>query len=350
MTGITAALIGGGLSLAGGLGSAFLSGQRGSQQQTAQQTFQPPSWFDTASQSAFDLAKNTSANLAPPTALQIAPIGQQEQTAIQDLYNLGANRYGAQNWLSAQNTAQGVAGYNPQQIGAPSAGDIKQYMDPYINAVLDPALAQVEQGRALGHNQIADAANRVGSFAGSGSRAQVAGGALDAQTNLLRGQLAGQLNSAGFTQALAAARQAQLANQQAGLLGQGLNLQGAGALGQLTAGGQDALSRGFLGGIGGQQILRQQEQTQNAASKAYADALRQQPLDQLQIQLAALSALRPQGGTSTSVQTGPGPTSNPFLSGIGGASATAGLLGSLWQGFGNPFLGGGQAPGSGWIA
>jgi hypothetical protein len=300
--GIDDALLFGGISALGGLGSAFMSGRpAGTQTQTNQQQVQLPQWVDNASQNVLQQGYDTAANLRQPTQLGVAPITQGGQSAINFLGQMAG--YGQQGWQQAQQTAGRVANYDPTQ------GDVSKFLNPYQQASMD----LLEQQRRMGLNQNADQAIRTGAFAGS--RHGVTEGVTNAQTNLL----AGQLGSQNYEKAL----QAALATQQ-------LNLQGAGAQAQFLTGGQNAAIQGGTAALGGQMLLQQNQQQQFDAQKAYEDALRQQPIDSFQINLAALRGI-PYGQTQTGSQTGPGPTSNPFLSGLGGTAATAGILGSLAQ-------------------
>ena len=78
--------------------------------------------------------------------------------------------------------------------------------------------------------------------------------------------------------------------------------------------------------MGGQGLLQQQSQQQLDAARQLYMEQRQQPLDVLGIRQNALS-VSPYGQTSYS--SGPGPSSNPMLAGLGTAATTAGLLGQF---------------------
>ena len=259
-----------------------------------------------------------------PTQLQIAGLTPSTQDTLSWLLGLQGGTAGA--FGSAQKAAQGVSQYQPQQVGATS-GWLNAYMNPYTQSVIDPSLALMDQSRQNAINQNADQAAKTGAFAGS--RQAVADAATNSQFGLQGAQLAGTLNAANFQQAQQAAQQAQLANQQAGLQGAQLNLAGAQDLGALAAGGQQANLQSAQAALQGQQMAQGVQQAQYQSNQDYANAMRQQPVDQLQILLAALGGTNQGQRTQTSIGTGAGPTSNPFLTGIGGAAALTGIGGNI---------------------
>ena len=118
--------------------------------------------------------------------------------------------------------------------------------------------------------------------------------------------------------------QASLANQQAGLSGASLGLQGAGVLGNLaqqrqTMGLTDV---GAVGAIG----EAQQAQAQRALDDAYARFVEQRdfPTQQLNLRLAAVGAT-PYGQTTTQTSTG-GPQGSGIATALGaGGSFLSGL-------------------------
>ena len=133
--------------------------------------------------------------------------------------------------------------FSPQQVAGGSFLDanIGQYMNPYQTEVIDRAMGDLDRARMMQQQQTGDAAARAGAFGGSRQ------GVLEAETNRAffdqAGNLAAGLRAQGFDAAtglagqdLSRGLQAQLANQQAGLQGAGMNLQAAGLLGSL--GGQ----------------------------------------------------------------------------------------------------------------
>lgn len=139
--------------------------------------------------------------------------------------------------------AQMGSQFAPQQVAGGSFMDanIGQYMNPFQSEVIDRTLGDLNRARMMQQEQTGDAAARAGAYGGSRQ------GVLEAETNRAffdrAGNVAAGLRSQGFDTAaglagqdLSRGFQAQMANQQAGLQGAGLNLQGAGLLGNL--GGQ----------------------------------------------------------------------------------------------------------------
>lgn len=298
------------------------AGNSGSTQQVTTQT-NTPEWIQNAAQWLWGQANNVAENLPK---LQVAGITTTGQQQIQQL----ANQSGAAQpaFGTAQNATQGELGFQPQQVtpGFLSGTNLQPYLNPYTQSVIDTTMPLIEQQRQAGLNQAADLAAKTGAF--GGSRQGVAEGVTNAQSGLYAGQLGAQLNQANFAQAQQAAQAdlnrslaAQQANQTAGLQGAATRLGAAQQLGNLASQGQTTNLQSIMAALGGQTQLQQQQQ-------AELDAPRQDQLQRLQIQMAALGAL-PYGQTST--QTGPGPVSNPWLTGLGGLSSLASIGGSIAQ-------------------
>ena len=235
----------------------------------------------------------------------------------------------------AQDTAAGLTGYNPAQVQAGSLAntDLSAYMNPYTQNVINSGMQALDVQRRNALNQIGDQAIRTGAF--GGSRQGVQEGITNAASAAQAGNLASQLMAQNFSQAqnaantdLARSMQAQGLNQSAGLQGAGLNLTAANNLGSLASQGQNAFLQGTAAALSGQDAVQQQAQAQLAAQQQAYQEAQQFPLQQLQIPLMALGAT-PYGSTST--QTGPGPTSNGWLTGIGALSSGVGILGGLNQ-------------------
>lgn len=244
----------------------------GSQKTTT--TTQLPSWVNEAAQGYLNQAQEASKNLAQPYQGDVvAGLSPMQTQAIERMGQLS-------NFSLTPDT-------------------INAQMNPYIQNVEQAALAQGSRALSRNLNQIADAGIRAGSA--FGSRQGVMEGAAAAENALNQANLSAQLRQQGYQQAV----QNALANQQA-------QLQGA----------QAAF------GAGG--TLQQQQQAELAAREAQYNAMRQYPLEQLNIVGTALGQT-PYG--QSTIQSQP-LTSNPFLGAMGGA-----------LGFGNaglsPWLGGG---------
>jgi hypothetical protein len=217
--------------------------------------------------------------------------------------------------------AQG-AFYQPQQVTAPSflTGNIQGYMNPYLAEVEQRAGDALQRQLAQTQNQIASQAVQARAF--GGSRQGIQEGVAAAEASRAMGDLSAQLRSQGFQQATALqqadqarAMQAALANQQAGLAGAGLGLQGAGVLGNLAQQAQQAgiTDVGALGAVGAQRQALEQQQLQDAYAR-FAEQ-RDYPTQALNLRLAALGAT-PYGQTTT--QTAPSPQGSNALAGLGG--------------------------------
>jgi hypothetical protein len=315
-----------------------------------------PQWVQEAGQKNLAAAYDASANLKGPyegprvaglTNGATADIG-----AIQD--NVGSTNPA---FAVAQNTAAGLTNYNPAQVQAGSLAntDLSSYMNPYTQNVIGAGMQAIDMQRRNALNQIGDQAIRTGAF--GGSRQGVQEGVTNAASAAQAGNLASQLMAQNFSQAQNAANtdigrnlQAQTLNQAAGMQGAGLNLTAASNLGNLAAQGQGAFLQGASAALAGQGAVQQQQQAQLAAQQQAYQEAQQFPLQQLQIPLQALGAT-PYGGQSTNI--GPGPTSNPWLTGLGAGAAGIGILGginSLTAGTGAAAAGAAGASSPGWIS
>lgn len=255
-------------------------------------------------------------------------------------------------------------GYSPQQVGTQQfTGDqVSQYMNPYLQNALQPALQEVRRQYDITGAQEKGNATRQGAFGGSRQALMQAENQRNA--NMGMNQLIGQ----GYNQAYQNAAQqfnaqqqanlqAQLANQQAGLssaqagaqygqaaqqlgeqsrqFGAGLGLQGlqtglqaAGALGNLgaTQFGQQTQTIGLQGQAGG----TQQQQQQNILNQQYQDFLNQKqyPYQQIGFMSDMLRGL-PLAQTSTAMYANPNLLTQAAGIGFTGAALkNAGLFGA----------------------
>lgn len=196
-----------------------------------------------------------------------------------------------------------VAGYNPQQVQGQSFlnANIGAYMNPYLQNVAGNVLSDLESQRLMQQNQ--NAANAFQAKAFGGSRQ----GIVEAETNRAAQMNAARaltdLYSGGFNAAtglagqdLSFAQQANLANQQAGLAGAGLNLQAAGQLGQLGQ-TQQGMAQSDIAALGNVGSMQQQ------LSQATTDAERNLITERFALQNAALGSLAPLAGNVTSKTT-----------------------------------------------
>ena len=236
-----------------------------------------PAWADAAAQRNIAQAQTVSENLATPYSGQrVADLTPGQLQNIQSLTDAQGMSQPAYNL--AQLGAANVMGYAPQQVqGADVAGNISGFMNPYLGNVIAPALMALDVQRQNALNQIGDQATRAGAF--GGSRQGIQEGVTNAAYGMQGATLAGNLLNQGYNNALGAAQnqaqlqqQANLANQNAGLQGANLNLQGAQGLGQLASSGQQSYLQSLQSGAAAQAQLQAQQQAQlDAARQLYAE-------------------------------------------------------------------------------
>jgi len=127
--------------------------------------------------------------------------------------------------------AQGM-NYRPMAITAPTQAGLEQYTNPYETQVVNQSLADLERSRLMAQNvggAQASAANAYG-----GSRQGIA----EAETNRAfadqAARTASGLRQTGYQNAQSMARQASIANQNAGLAGSQQRLNASNQLGNIS--------------------------------------------------------------------------------------------------------------------
>jgi len=293
-------------------------GKQSGSQTTTQKT-ELPQWVQDAGQKNLNAAYQVSANMMGPYSGQrvasMTPGAMDTINALQN--NVGSTNPG---FAYAQGTAGNLTNYQPGQVnaGALANTDLSSYMNPYTQNVINSGLQSLDLQRQQALNQVGDQALKTGAF--GGSRHGISEGVTNAGAAMQAGTLASNLMNQNFLQAQGAAQndlnrnfQGQLANQQAGLQGAGLNLSAANALGALLSHGQNAFLQGTGAAMAGQGAIQNQNQQQLDAERQQYAEQQQFPLQQLQIPLQALG-MTPYGSTSTSSV----PTSgSSWLSGLG---------------------------------
>ena len=259
----------------------------------------------------------------PYAPAQLADLSEAQQQAI----TAGMEGVGAYAPFLQQGQAA-IEGGIATAGGAPVTGtSYQQFMDPYLEDVVQQQYADIAEQGAVQQNQLGASAVGAGAFGGSRqgvAQGQIAGDVLEQQA-----RTGSQLRTAGFAQAQQLAQQqAQQKLQQAqlqGALGQGIA--GLGQLGQQMA-GQDINTLLGLGGL-------QQQQTQQGLNLAQQNALAQQqlPFQQVGFLSDIFQGVPALQSTYSTTQT-PGPSSTSQLLGLGIAG-----LGAAGQakGFGNLF-------------
>jgi hypothetical protein len=251
---------------------------------------------------------------------------------------------GALSSLTPELTREGIAASRSLAQRLPDV-DISEYMSPYTEAVLDPAIRDIEEKAARERLRLGQQSARTGSF--GGSRQAIAEGELERGTQRTIGEESARQRAAAYTNALAQFRADQERIPQLY----------AGALGQLSTG---LTQTGQRLGLEVNPLL-QTGGAQRALTQAELDFARQQFEEERDYPLRGIEVLRsslgvsPQalgiGSTGTTTETKPGPG---LLQTLGGAVLGSGLGGSL-PSLGLSFLsglggGGGGALGASEIA
>ena len=197
----------------------------------------------------------------------VAPLNQQQIAGMQ---NINQSAGAAQPYYGAA-TRMTAAGAAPTNIGNVSGQDIGQYMNPYVQGVVNPAAQLLNQQQQAQMSSQTGQAMQQGAF--GGDRSNLAAANLAGQQGLAFSNAINPLFSQGYTQALGAAQQQQgfqLGQQQQNLarMGQaGQQLAGIGTAAQ-GAGLQGAQAQMAAGQIG--------QQTEQAGKSALYNQFQQQ--------------------------------------------------------------------------
>lgn len=223
----------------------------------------------------------------------------------------------------AQNTAAGIAGFQPGQIGTTdwTGANVQGYMNPYIQNVLDVQKQRSQQKYAEDAASRNAAAIQAGAFGGNRRFVQDSLAQRDLNQQLQGMEAEGLANAYQqaqnmFTSDQGRMLQAQMANEESRRLGAGLGLDAARAQVDMTRAGQDLRSQQAeaLSSVGSK--IQQREQA--GLDLAYQDFLRQQ--DYPASQLAKYQALLtggPQPTSQTSVTSQAPPDFLSQLIGLG---------------------------------
>lgn len=221
-------------------------------------------------------AVNTQAQAVAQTPFQqystdpnafVAGINQQQQAGIANT-NTAATT--GQGYFGAAAGLTGMA--SPTNVGPVNNQQISQYMNPYIQSVVNPTAQLLNQQQQAQMSGQTGQAIQSGAF--GGDRAGIAAANLAGQQSLAFANAINPLYSQGYSQALGAAQQQQgvtLAQQQAN---NQLLLQQGAQFGNLGAGAQSAALQGAQAQIGAGTL---EQQTQQAGLSAlYNQFLQQQ--------------------------------------------------------------------------
>lgn len=193
----------------------------------------------------------------PYTGQMVAPNNYDQQYAGGMLYS-NAQQGGIGQGAVSQgiNAANGVAGYQPQQVGTGTwnAQAAQQYTNPYTQSVIDTTNAQIQ--RNLGQTQQATNSQATTAGAYGGTRQAVANSMNTLNANQVMASTDAQLNDQAYNNAQTqfnADQSRQLtagtANQSAGLQAANLGLGSASILGQLGS-AQNNLYTNAANGLG----------------------------------------------------------------------------------------------------
>ena len=257
-----------------------------------------------------------------------SPLQQNAQNAAGNLQVPGqygqANQFATASGLGSLGTATNAAGAGNQYMQmAQDPNAIKNFMNPYLQQTLDPALAELRRQYGISGTQEQSQATGAGAFGGSREALMAA----ENQRNL--GTAQSQMIGSAYDKAFQAAQQAQqfgsnlgLQGQQAALQGYGQAGQAAGALGSL--GSQElAAQQGIIGTqnqIGAQQTAAEQQKI-NQAIQDYANA-QQYPLMELGV-MSNLTRGLPLSSPTTSMYQAQ-PTAGTQMLGAAGAIGSLG--------------------------
>jgi len=198
----------------------------------------------------------------------VAPVNSTQQAGID---NTNANSGAAQPYYGAA-TQLTAAGAGPTNVGQLSGQDIQQYMNPFINDVVNPTaqlLNQQQQAQMSGQT-----GNAIKSGAFGGDRAGIAAANLAGQQSLSFANAINPLYSQAYDKGLGTAQQQQgfnLGQQQANL---GRLSQAGQQFGALGTGAQTAALQGAQSQLAAGQVAQQTEQAGRSA--LYNQFLQQQ--------------------------------------------------------------------------
>jgi len=246
----------------------------------------------------------------------VAPFSPLQQTAQQGVANLQTpQQYNTATGAAAFGTGQALGAGQGLQNTLTSAQGIGQYMNPYLQNVLQPSMALLNQ--QYGQQAAQEQGQATGAGAFGGSREALMQGLNQQNQMLAQNQLVGNAYNQAFQNAQNQATNVAGMNLQGAQAG----IQGAGQLANI-GGQQLQAQQGILGAQAqaGAQQQAQQQQIINQAIQNYAVA-QQYPQQQLAFMNAQLRGLPLQSSTVQQYQAAPSAISQ--AAGLG----TAGIAG-----------------------
>jgi hypothetical protein len=242
-----------------------------------------------------------------------SPLQQQAQQGVANL-NM-PSQYGAATAGAMQGTGQALNAGNQYNMMATNPNATQAFMNPYLQASLQPQLQEIGRQYDITGTQQQGAATKSNAFGGSREALMAAENARNKNTAM------NQAIGTGYNNAFQAAQQAQQYGAGLGLQGAQAGIQGAGQLANI--GGQELQAQQGIYGLQNQYGAQQQAQQQNIINQAiqnYATA-QQYPQQQLAFMNAQIRGLPLQTMTTQGYQAAPSSVSQ--IAGLG----TAGIAG-----------------------
>lgn len=256
----------------------------------------------------------------PETAATYQPIGQALTAGPSALQTQAFQGLGALTVPEALKTAgtQAQQTFAGAQQYMPEIGTIQSYMNPYLEAVLDPQRREATRQADIARNEMQSRMAKAGAYGGSRQAIMEA----EAQRNLQT--LLGDITGKGYAGAFDAAQRQRQADIQAGIQG----------LGQQTAATQALTQAGTAEQAAGLQNIAQQlaagaqqrDIEQQGLTKSYEQFMREEafPREQLQFQRQMIAGIP--GLATQSYYTA---ATDPFAQATMGAQNILGLLSAL---------------------
>jgi len=251
--------------------------------------------------------------------LPFEPYGGKLAAGPSDLQTSAFKGIGAltvpQNLQTAGQQAQQTYGASQQYM--PQIGTIQSYMNPYLEAVLEPQRREASRQADIARNEMQGRMAKAGAYGGSRQAIMEA----EAQRNLQT--LLGDITGKGYAGAFEAAQRQRQADIQAGLQGLGQQTSATQALTQIGQAEQSAGLQNLA-----QQLAAGTQQrgiTQDELTAAYNQFLREEayPQQRLEFQRQMLTGL-PIAAASFYQ-----PAPSAFTAGVGGAQDMIALLKAL---------------------
>ena len=256
----------------------------------------------------------------PDVATVYQPMGQAQVAGPSSLQSQAFQGIGSLTLPSAMDTAaqQAQQTYQTSQQYMPTVGTVESYMNPYLEAVLQPQLREAQRSADIQRMDTASRLSKAGAYGGSRQAIMESEG----QRNLQ--QLLSDITGKGYAGAYDTAMQRRASDLQAGLQGLGQQTAATQALSSIGAQQQASNIQNLQQQLAAGQTQRDIEQA--GLSKAYEQFLREEayPKEQLQFERQMISGIP--GLATQSYYTS---ATDPFAQATSGAQNILGLLSAL---------------------